>query len=87
MLAGGIRPGELALLLAGHRGTRVGGQAACASAATEPLIAGRVLIGVRVRPARNPEEPNHQEQAGTYSPELRKSPHAISVDSESGVKG
>ena len=87
MLAGGIRPFELALLQVGHWGTRVGARAACASAATERLIPGRVLIGVRVRPARNPDEPNHQEQAGTYSPEVRKCPHAISVDSKSDVNG
>jgi hypothetical protein len=36
---------------------------------------------------RDADEPNHQEQAGTHSPELREYPHATSIDSSNRVLG
>ena len=84
---GGIGPLVLALLRAAVRGARGGVRAALACTATEAVAAGGILVNVRVRPAGNADEAEHQEQAGGYSPKLRTVAHTISVDSSNRAEG
>jgi hypothetical protein len=77
----------LALLRAAARGTRDGVCVACASAGAEAAAAGRVFVRVRIRPAGNADEADQKEQAGGYSPELRKIAHTINVDSPNRARG
>lgn len=76
-----------ALLRAAARVTRGGIRVALACTATEAVAAGGILVSVRVRPTGNADEPEHQEQAGGYSPKLRKAAHTISVDSSNRAEG
>ena len=84
---GGIGLFTWALLRAATRGTCGGGRVAFAFTGTQAVAAGGIVVNVRIRPAGNGDEPEDQEQAGSYSAKLGTVAHTISVDSPNGAQG